>query len=158
MTILFLYLRLRSLRKVSLVIDMHMCLYYLWSDDQWSLYMFMGLMSLTLFPFSPSLPSSHSPPPPPFIILIFSFISYSSLSPPPLFLSLLYPLGTDLTLVGYGAQIQVLRQALKEAENQLGVSCELIDLRTILPWDVDTVVKVTVNNSVIISLYRLAGL
>ena len=36
LTILFPYLRLRSLRKVSFVIDMHMCLYYLWSDDQWS--------------------------------------------------------------------------------------------------------------------------
>lgn len=36
LTILSLYLRLRSLRKVSLIIDMHLCLYYLWSDDQWS--------------------------------------------------------------------------------------------------------------------------
>lgn len=81
-------------------------------------------------------------------LLFFSFPSSLTppLSPPPL-LSSPYPIGTDVTLVGYGAQIQVLRQALKEAENQLGVSCELIDLRTILPWDVDTVVKVTVNNN-----------
>ena len=90
------------------------------------------------------------PPPPPhllrLLLLSFPLSLTPPLSPPPL-LSSLYPLGTDVTLVGYGAQIQVLRQALKEAENQLGISCELIDLRTILPWDVDTVVKVTVNNN-----------
>ena len=49
-----------------------------------------------------------------------------------------------MTLVGYGAQIQVLRKALAMAKEELGVSCELIDLRTILPWDVDTVVQVHV--------------
>ena len=43
--------------------------------------------------------------------------------------------------MGYGAQIQVLRKACLKAEN-LGISCELIDLRTLLPWDVDTVAKV----------------
>ena len=49
-----------------------------------------------------------------------------------------------MTLVGYGAQIQVLRKASEMAKNELGVSCELIDLRTILPWDVDTVAQVHV--------------
>lgn len=29
------------------------------------------------------------------------------------------------------------------AQEKLGVSCELIDLQTILPWDVETVCKVT---------------
>lgn len=28
------------------------------------------------------------------------------------------------------------------AQEKLGVSCEVIDLRTIIPWDVDTVCKV----------------
>lgn len=51
-------------------------------------------------------------------------------------------LGSDVTLVGYGAQIQVLRKALVMAKEELGVSCELIDLRTILPWDVDAVSQV----------------
>ena len=50
--------------------------------------------------------------------------------------------GTDVTLVGYGAQIQVFREVREMAKNQLGVSCEIIDLRTLLPWDVDTVAKV----------------
>lgn len=49
--------------------------------------------------------------------------------------------GSDVTVVGYGAQIQVLRHACDMARDELDVSCELIDLRTILPWDSDTVVK-----------------
>ena len=51
--------------------------------------------------------------------------------------------GSDVTLVGYGAQIQVLRKAAAMAEDELGVSCEIVDLRTIVPWDVDTVAEVS---------------
>jgi 2-oxoisovalerate dehydrogenase E1 component beta subunit len=43
--------------------------------------------------------------------------------------------GSDITVVGYGAQIHVLEQACKMAKDQLGISCDLIDLRSILPWD-----------------------
>jgi len=47
--------------------------------------------------------------------------------------------GNDLTLVGWGTQVHVLREVANMAREQLGVSCELIDLRTILPWDEQTV-------------------
>ncbi|KAJ1917133.1 hypothetical protein H4219_003394 [Mycoemilia scoparia] len=48
--------------------------------------------------------------------------------------------GKDITIVGYGSQIYVLESAIKMIERDMpGVSCELIDLRTILPWDVETV-------------------
>jgi len=47
--------------------------------------------------------------------------------------------GTDVTIVGWGAQLQVLQEAIKMAEEQLQISCELIDLRTIMPWDVGTI-------------------
>ena len=47
-----------------------------------------------------------------------------------------------MTLVGWGTQIHVLRDVSKMAKDQLGVNCELIDLRTILPWDEETVIKV----------------
>lgn len=46
--------------------------------------------------------------------------------------------GTDITLLAWGAQMEVLTQAVELAEKE-GISCEVIDLRTILPWDVETV-------------------
>ena len=50
--------------------------------------------------------------------------------------------GNDVTLVGYGTQVHVLREVGEMVQDQLGVSCELIDLRTILPWDLETVAQV----------------
>jgi 2-oxoisovalerate dehydrogenase E1 component beta subunit len=50
--------------------------------------------------------------------------------------------GTDLTIVGWGSQIYTLENAIKLAKREIpGLSVELIDLRTILPWDVETVVQ-----------------
>ena len=46
--------------------------------------------------------------------------------------------GTDVTILGWGAQTDVIDQAVERAEKE-GISCEVIDLRTILPWDVETV-------------------
>ena len=46
----------------------------------------------------------------------------------------------DVTLLGWGAQMEVIDQAVEMAEKE-GISCEVIDLRTILPWDADTVMK-----------------
>jgi 2-oxoisovalerate dehydrogenase E1 component beta subunit len=50
--------------------------------------------------------------------------------------------GGDITLVGYGSQMYILEYAARLAKAQLGVDAEVIDLRTILPWDVETVEKV----------------
>lgn len=46
--------------------------------------------------------------------------------------------GDDVTVVGWGAQMRVLEEACNYAAEE-GISCELIDLQTILPWDADTV-------------------
>ena len=46
--------------------------------------------------------------------------------------------GTDVTVLGWGAQMEVIEQAVEMAEKD-GISCEVIDLRTILSWDVETV-------------------
>lgn len=46
--------------------------------------------------------------------------------------------GDDITLVGWGAQMEVIEKAAKMASEK-GVSCEIIDLRSILPWDAHTV-------------------
>jgi 2-oxoisovalerate dehydrogenase E1 component beta subunit len=47
--------------------------------------------------------------------------------------------GTDITLVGWGSQMRVIEAAAKRAEADHGISSEIIDLRTLLPWDTDTV-------------------
>ncbi|KAI8318349.1 thiamine diphosphate-binding protein [Martensiomyces pterosporus] len=50
--------------------------------------------------------------------------------------------GKDVTVVGYGSQIYALENAIQMIERDMpGVSCELIDLRTILPYDAETVVE-----------------
>ncbi|WP_041598722.1 alpha-ketoacid dehydrogenase subunit beta [Hahella chejuensis] len=46
--------------------------------------------------------------------------------------------GSDITLLAWGAQMEYIEKAAEMAEKD-GISCEIIDLRTILPWDVDTV-------------------
>ena len=48
--------------------------------------------------------------------------------------------GSDITVVGWGAQMLVLEKAVAMAEEK-GISCELIDLRTLQPWDEDLVAK-----------------
>ena len=48
--------------------------------------------------------------------------------------------GTDITVVGWGAQMEVIGKAVELAEEQ-GIACDVIDLRTLLPWDADTVVE-----------------
>lgn len=42
--------------------------------------------------------------------------------------------GGDCSVVGWGGQMRVLQSAVELAAAE-GISCELIDLRTILPWD-----------------------
>ena len=46
--------------------------------------------------------------------------------------------GSDITVVGWGAQMEYVNKAAEKAEQQ-GISCEIIDLRTLLPWDIGTV-------------------
>jgi len=48
--------------------------------------------------------------------------------------------GSDITLVGWGGQVNVLKKAAESAK-ELGISCEVIDLRTLLPWDTETVIN-----------------
>ena len=60
-----------------------------------------------------------------------------------------------MTLVGFGAQIQVFREVRDMAKDKLDVSCEIIDLRTLLPWDVDTVAQVASYVEVISDYYEV---
>lgn len=47
--------------------------------------------------------------------------------------------GKDVTIVSYGQPLYKCMAALKQAEEDLGISVELIDLRTVYPWDKDCV-------------------
>lgn len=47
--------------------------------------------------------------------------------------------GKDVTIVSYGQPLYLCMSAIKQAEQDLGISVELIDLRTLYPWDKKTV-------------------
>ncbi|KAL3421479.1 transketolase [Phlyctema vagabunda] len=49
--------------------------------------------------------------------------------------------GKDLTIVSYGHPLYTCSAAIENAEKDLGVSIELIDLRTVYPWDKETVLQ-----------------
>ena len=67
---------------------------------------------------------------------VFFEINYSS------FLTAAFTAGTDLTMVGWGTVVHVLLEVAHMAEEQLNVSCEVIDLQTIMPYDSETLEKV----------------
>ena len=46
--------------------------------------------------------------------------------------------GRDITVLAWGAQMEIAEKAAEMAAND-GISCEVIDLRSILPWDVETI-------------------
>jgi len=59
--------------------------------------------------------------------------------------------GSDITLLAWGAQMEIIEKAAEMAAAD-GISCEVIDLRTILPWDIETVVNsVTKTGRLIVS-------
>lgn len=47
--------------------------------------------------------------------------------------------GTDLSIISYGQPLYTCSAAIEKAEKDFGVSVELIDLRTVYPWDKETV-------------------
>jgi 2-oxoisovalerate dehydrogenase E1 component len=60
--------------------------------------------------------------------------------------------GTDLTLISYGAVIPRALQAAQRAERELGLSVELLDLRTLSPYDWDAIAaSVCKTNRVLIA-------
>jgi 2-oxoisovalerate dehydrogenase E1 component beta subunit len=47
--------------------------------------------------------------------------------------------GSDVTLVGWGTQLRSIQKAADKAKEEHGINAEIIDLRTLLPWDYKTV-------------------
>ena len=60
--------------------------------------------------------------------------------------------GTDLTVITYGAVVPRAQQAAQRLERELGVKVELIDLRTLNPFDWETIAaSVTKTNRVLVA-------
>ncbi len=53
--------------------------------------------------------------------------------------------GSDVTIVGYGSTLRVIQDAMKRL-TEVGISCELIDVQTLLPFDI--------NHSIVESLKK----
>ncbi len=49
--------------------------------------------------------------------------------------------GKDVTLLTYGAMVHKACQAAEKSRDQEGISTEIIDLRTLIPYDIDTILK-----------------
>ncbi|KAI1867276.1 uncharacterized protein JN550_007007 [Neoarthrinium moseri] len=49
--------------------------------------------------------------------------------------------GKDVTVISYGQPLYTCDSAIQSVEKDLGISVELIDLRTLYPWDKETVFK-----------------
>ncbi|RNA18190.1 2-oxoisovalerate dehydrogenase subunit mitochondrial [Brachionus plicatilis] len=47
--------------------------------------------------------------------------------------------GNDVTIVAWGTQVHVVKEVANIVKEKLNISCEVIDLRTIVPWDYETV-------------------
>ena len=59
--------------------------------------------------------------------------------------------GTDITLVTYGSTVRIVEQAVKELQ-EVGISCELIDVQSLLPFDIshDIVKSVAKTNRLLV--------
>jgi len=49
--------------------------------------------------------------------------------------------GSDVTLIGWGTQVHVLREVAEMAKKQDNISCEVIDMVSLAPWDQETIVN-----------------
>ena len=49
--------------------------------------------------------------------------------------------GKDITIISYGHPLYVCSSAIAAAEKDFDISAELVDLRTLYPWDRETVLK-----------------
>ncbi len=69
--------------------------------------------------------------------------------------------GTDLSIFAWGTMLRVADEAAKQIEREQGVSCEVVDLRTIYPLDRDAIVqsvKKTGRAIVVHEAHKTAGM
>ena len=49
--------------------------------------------------------------------------------------------GSDITIIAWGTQVNIALDAAELIEDKMSQSCEVIDLQTIVPWDQETIVR-----------------
>jgi pyruvate/2-oxoglutarate/acetoin dehydrogenase E1 component len=48
--------------------------------------------------------------------------------------------GDDITIVSYGSTLRIIQESIKEYLEPAGISCELVDVQTLLPFDINHVI------------------
>lgn len=69
--------------------------------------------------------------------------------------------GTDVSIFAWGAMLRVADEAARQIEREQGISCEMVDLRTIYPLDRDAIVqsvKKTGRAIVVHEAHKTAGM
>ncbi len=62
--------------------------------------------------------------------------------------------GTDLTIITYGAMVFTAEEAAEAVAEKDGTSVEIIDLRTVTPWDREAVMGSVAKTSKVIVLHE----
>jgi 2-oxoisovalerate dehydrogenase E1 component beta subunit len=62
--------------------------------------------------------------------------------------------GDEVTIVTWGAMVYTADEAAERVENEDGVSVEIVDLRTLVPWDKKTVLESVAKTSKVIVLHE----
>ena len=63
--------------------------------------------------------------------------------------------GDQVTIIAYGAMVSIAEEAAQKAAEQ-GISCEVIDLRTLSPFDIDTLVTSAKKTGRVVILHEAA--
>ncbi len=62
--------------------------------------------------------------------------------------------GEDITVVTYGAMVRVALEAAETAEEEDQISVEVIDMRTLLPFDIDTIIASVKKTSRVVIVHE----
>ena len=62
--------------------------------------------------------------------------------------------GNDVTLLAYGAMIPVCLEAAKISQEESNISCEVVDLRTLMPYDLEAIEKSVKKTGRVVVVYE----
>ncbi|OLS28065.1 MAG: 2-oxoisovalerate dehydrogenase subunit beta [Candidatus Heimdallarchaeota archaeon LC_3] len=62
--------------------------------------------------------------------------------------------GTDVTIIAYGAMIPVCLEAANICQEEHNISCEIVDLRTLMPYDLEAIEKSVKKTGRVVVVYE----